>query len=382
MHNGERMFRDEPVTAVQPGVAPVRYAEVTTVDVGAGPHLHIGYVKESGHVWVSDSGGDTITVLDHADGHVIDRWRIGGGAAHFSFDAGCNVGLVALRAADEAAIVDPRTRRVIDRVALPAGSAPTGTMPAFDRGIVYTLNEGNATVTAVDVGSAQVVSTIEVGGLPKWGQPWGASYKPITQPVGKTYVVSTESDDATVFDDRTNSVIRRIPLGHRPNRNAIFREHGNIYFSNEADDTVTVVRIADDQILATVPVNHRPFRMLPIAAINGKDEMWVLGAGDAVSGAGTVAAVSGTDHVVTRTIDVIDRPGNWVVNPQKRLFIVGSSCRQLLVYDFASDAPIGLTELGHDPAPGAISGLIHTAAGSLFILNDDNTVTVLRDRNE
>ena len=357
----------------------VRYEEITTVEVGTGPHLHIGYVKESGHVWVSDTGGDTITVLDHADGHVIDRWRIGGGAAHFSFDAGCNVGLVALRSADEAAIINPQTREVLNRVALPAGSAPTGTMPAFDRRIVYTLNEGNGTVTAIEMSSAEIVATIEVGGLPKWGQPWGASYKPITQPVGKTYVVSTASDDVTVFDDNTNEVIRRIPVGHRPNRNAIFREHGNVYVSNEADDTVTVIRIADDEVLATVPVNHRPFRMLPIQAINGRDEMWVLGAGEESTGAGTVAAVSGNDHVVARTIDVVDEPGNWVVNPQKRLFIVGSSCRQLMVYDFVADAPIGLTELRHDPAPGAISGLIHTAPGSLFILNNDSTVTVLRD---
>ena len=360
----------------------VRYREIATVEVGAGPHLHLGYVKESGHVWVSDTGGETITVLDHADGQVIDRWHIGGGAAHFSFDAGCNVGLVALRSADEAAIIKPRTREVLQRVALPAGSAPTGTMPAFDRGIVYTLNEGNGTVSAVEMSSARVIATIPVGGLPKWGQPWGASYKPITQPVGKTYVVSTESDDVTVFDDHSNEVIRRIAVGHRPNRNAIFREHGNIYISNEADDTVTVIRIADDEVLATVPVNHRPFRMLPIQAINGKDEMWVLGAGEASTGAGTVAAVSGTEHIVARTIDVIDRPANWVVSPQKRLFIVGSSCRQLLVHDFVSDSPIGLTELGHDPAPGAISGLIHTSAGSLFILNNDSTVTVLRDQND
>lgn len=359
----------------------VSYRQTATIDVGKGPHLHLGYVKESGHVWVSDTGGETITVLDHADGHVVDRWHIGGGAAHFSFDAGCNIGVVALRSANAAAIVRPQTREVVTRVELLAGSAPTGTMPAFDRGIVYTLNEGNGTVSAVEVSTAKVVATIPVGGLPKWGQPWGASYKPITVPVGKTYVVSTESDDVTVFDDNTNKVIRRIPVGHRPNRNAIFREHGNIYISNEADDTLTVIRIDDDEVLATVPVNHRPFRMLPIQAINGRDEMWVLGAGDATTGAGSVAAVSGTDHVVARTVDVVDEPANWVVSPQKRLFIVGSTCRQLMVYDFVSDSPIGLTELGHDPAPGAISGLIHTAAGSLFILNNDNTVSVLRDEN-
>lgn len=363
-----------------PQLSRARYEEIRTVDVGPGPHTHIGYVRETGHVWVSDTGGDTVTVLDHGDGRVLDTWRVGAGPAHFSFDAGCHIGLLALRGADQAAVVDPQRRTVLARVDLPPGSAPTGTMPAFDRGTVYTLNEGNGTVSAIDIGRRAVTTTIPVGGMPKWGQPWGASYKPITQPVGKSYVVSTDSDDLTVFDDRTNEVIRRIPVGHRPNRNAIFREHGNIYSSNEADDTVTVIRIADDEVLATVPVTHLPFRMLPIRAINGRDEMWVLGAGDAVSGAGTVSAVSGTDHVVARTIDVVDAPANWVVNPDKRLFIVGATCRELLVYDLAADAPIGVSTLRHDPAAGAISGLIHTSAGSLFILNADSTVTVLRDR--
>jgi YVTN family beta-propeller protein len=372
------------MTSVDNGVGRrVNFAELRTVEVGPGPHAHIGYVKETGEVWVSDTGGNTITVLDHADGAVLARWEIGGGPAHFSFDQGCELGLVALRSADQAAVINPKRREVVARVDLPSGSAPTGTMPAFDRRLVYTLNQGDATTTAVDIDRHRVTASIPVGGSPMWGQPWGASYKPITKPVGKTYVVSTDTDDVTVFDDVTNVVLRQVKVGRRPNRNAIFREHSQLYVSNEADDTITIIRIADDEVLATVPVGHRPFRMLPIAAINGRDEMWVLNAGTP-SGhdAGQISAVQGEQHVVSRSIDTVDRPANWVVSPEKMLFIVSGTAKQMQIIDLLADREVGATQLSHHPEQGAISGLIFTAARTLFVLNADNTVSLFRTNDD
>jgi YVTN family beta-propeller protein len=348
----------------------------STIDVGPGPHAHIGYVKEAGQVWVSNTGGDTISVLDHATGELVDTWAIGAGPGHFSFDQGCKVGCVALAGEDAMAVIDPRTHTVLEKVPVGAGAAPLGTMPAFDRGLVYSLNQGNATLTAVEVERRQVAAIIPVGGRPAWGQPWGASYKPITKAVGKTYIVSPDAEDLTVFSDESNEVLTRVKLGRRPNRNAIFREHGNIYASNAGDDTVSVVNIATDEVVATIPVGTAPFRLLPVLAMSGNDEMWVLEA------AGGITALSGTDHEVTRTIDVVDRPANWVVNTQRRLFVVGSASRSMTVIDLRADSVVGESRLEHDPEQGAISGLIYTEPGNLFILNADSTVSVLRDTAE
>lgn len=351
----------------------VDFRVVATVEVGPGPHAHIGYVKEAGQVWVSNTGSDTISVLDHSTGELVDTWQIGGGPGHFSFDQGCQVGCVALGGEDAMAIVDPIRHRVLDKVTVGEGAGPVGTMPAFDRGLVYSLNHGNATVTGVDVARREVRATIPVGGQPQWGQPWGASYKPITKPVGKTYVVSPVDENLTVFSDATNEVLGHIALGRRPNRNAIFREHGNIYASNAGDNTISVVAIETDEVIATIPVGELPFRLLPVLAMSGKDEMWVLEAG------GGITAVSGTEHVVTRQVEVVDRPANWVVNTQRRLFVVGSAGQAMTVFDLQADHVIGESRLEHEPEPGAISGLIYTAPGSLFILNADSTVSVLRD---
>jgi YVTN family beta-propeller protein len=359
----------------------VSYVETRTVDVGPAPHLHLGYVKESGEVWVSDTGGDTITVLDHADGAPRGQIHLGRGPVHFSFDAGCNLGFVTLRDADEVVAIDPRTHGVRARVSLPTGSGPTGTVPAFDRHRMYVLNTGNATVSAVDTRTFEVAATFEVGGSPLWGQPWGASYKPITRPVGKSYVTGADTDDLTVFDDATDTVIRRVKVGRRPIRNAIFREHAHIYTANAGDDTVSVVAIANDSVLAHVSVPGTPFRLLPVRALGNRDEMWVLSSGTSGAAPGGVTAIDGATLAISRSIDVVERPANWVVNPARLLFIVSRSERQMCVYDLIADRMAGDGKLSRYPAQGAISGLICTEPGTLFILNSDATVSVFVDRD-
>jgi YVTN family beta-propeller protein len=349
------------------------------VPVGAGPHLHIGYVKEAGQVWVSNTGGSEITLLEAATGEPAGAMEVGGGPAHFAFDAGCENGYVALRTEDAVAVVDPRASSVRRKIKLPDGSAPTAIMPAFERSRVYTLNQGSSTVTAIDTRTDTVAATIPVGKDPMWGQPWGSSYKPITRPVGKSHIVNAGSDDVTVFDDATDTVLGRIEVGRRPVRNAIFREKGLIYVANELDGTVMAIRIADDQVVATVQVGVRPFRMLPVEVINGRDELWVLNAGSDTEPEGRVTIVSGTQHQATGQIDVVDHPANWVVNPAGMLFVLASRAREMCVIDVRQGAVRGGVRLSRDPEPGPISGLVYTQARLLFVLNGDETVSVFAE---
>jgi YVTN family beta-propeller protein len=351
--------------------------ERRAVGVGAGPHLHIGYVRQAGRVWVSNTGGSDVTVLDHATGDVVGRIAVGGGPAHFAFDAGCRVGYVALSAADGVAVVDPLAGTVRAMIRLRAGSRPTAVMPAFERHRVYVLGPGDGTVTAIDTRTNEVATVIPVGIGPAWGQPWGSSYKPITRAVGRSYVANAGSDDMTVFDDASDRVVGRISVGRRPVRNAIFRERGLIYTANEDDGTVTAIATADDGVVATVAVGMRPFRMLPVEAICGRDELWVLNAGAADRPRGEIAIVSGRRHERVGAIAVVDRPANWVVDGAGMLFVASASAGELCVIDVRAGAIVGGGRLTHPPQLGAISGLIRTHPGPLFVLNADDTVSVL-----
>ncbi len=357
--------------------APLDLVERGAVSVGPGPHLHFGYVKEAGHVWVSNTGGDSITVLDHASGRRVGEMPVGRGPAHFAFDAGCRVGYVALATDDAVAVVDPRAGVVSRAIALRAGSRPTAIMPAFERQRVYVLCPGDGTVTAIDTTTDTVAAVIPVGREPTWGQPWGSSYKPITRPVGKSYIVNAGSDDLTVFDDATDQPRGSVRVGRRPVRNAIFRERGLMYTANEGDDTVSAVRIADDRVVATVAVGVRPFRLLPVEAMNTRDEIWVLNAGSPERPHGAITVLSGTRHQAVGTIAVVDQPANWVVNTATVLFVVGASAGELSVIDVRAGAVIGGARLSHSPQLGAISGLLYTVPETLFILNADDTVSSL-----
>jgi YVTN family beta-propeller protein len=250
-------------------------------------------------------------------------------------------------------------------------------MPAFERSRVYTLNPGMQSVSALDTAACRVAATIAVGREPMWGQPWGSSYKPITHPVGKSYIVSAGSDDVTVFDDATDAVLHTVPVGRRPVRNAIFREKGLIYVAHEADGTVGAIRIEDDRMVATVPVGTRPFRMLPVESICGRDELWVLNAGSHERPAGEISLVSGAQHEVVGMLSVPDLPANWVVNSAGLLFVAGGRTRELAVLDIHACAQVGEGMLSREPQQGAISGLVFTRSDKLFILNSDATVSVL-----
>jgi YVTN family beta-propeller protein len=251
-------------------------------------------------------------------------------------------------------------------------------MPAFERSRVYTLNPGSQTVSALDTRDGRVAATIPVGREPMWGQPWGSSYKPITRPVGKSYIVSAGSDAVTIFDDATDIVLGTVPVGRRAVRNAIFREKGLIYVANEADGTVGAIRIRDDRLVATVPVGLRPFRMLPVQSICGRDELWVLNAGSHERPVGEISLVNSEHHEKVGTISVPDLPANWVVNSAGLLFVAGARTRDLAVLDIHEGTQVGEGRLSRDPQQGTISGLIFTRSGKLFVLNSDATVSVFR----
>jgi len=58
------------------------------------------------------------------------------------------------------------------------------------------------------------------------------------------------------------------------------------------------------------------------------------------------------------------------------LFVASATAGELCVVDVRAGAIVGGARLSHPAQVGAISGLIHTGAGMLFVLNADETVSV------
>lgn len=142
---------------------------------------------------------------------------------------------VALFSADQVAFIDPTNNFVYNRVSLPAGSRPYGlaftdVLRNVPRQTLFTANSGNGTVSAIDVATGTVVSTIALNQAGVSGPPIAAVPVPIDlvahsfgDPITRVYVTDRANNvihvlDATAGPSGTAvlSFVTRIAVGVAP----------------------------------------------------------------------------------------------------------------------------------------------------------------------
>jgi DNA-binding beta-propeller fold protein YncE len=84
--------------------------------------------------FVSDESGGVETVLN-AGGHRIATIQLGGEAGNVQYDAGSGRVLADVQTRNDIAVIDPRTNRIVRRVALPGCS--------HDHGLLTTRHGGS-----------------------------------------------------------------------------------------------------------------------------------------------------------------------------------------------------------------------------------------------
>lgn len=347
-------------------VALRRLLERTRSSVGAGPHGHIAHSKAADQVWVLNGGAASISVLSGTTGQPQHTIEVGGTPRHVILDDAGGLGYVAVD--DSLAIVDIAGGRVTRRIPLPSGKAATCLQPMLTRARMYVLSDEAGEVVAVDTGRQEVAKTLPAGLGSAWGQPH-------ENPCGKTHIANATSNDVTVIDDVTETVVASVGVGRYPHRNAIFRERGLMYTANRDGDSVTAISIETDQVVATVPVATRPFRLIGVEKKTGRPELWVLNRGSDERPHGEITIVSGTEHTVINRIEVMERPCNWLYQGPIA-HVVGSRTRDMLIVDSRSSSVVGTAKLGEDPDSDSFSNMVFGSAGNLFVANAGDSVSV------
>ena len=233
---------------------------------------------------------------------------------------------------------------------------------------LYVLLYGSPSLAVVDTERNELVGSIPVGRGSLWGQPHET-------PCGKLYIANAESNDVTVIDDTTERVLATLPVGRRPERNAIFREVQAVYTANVADDSVTAISIPDDTVIATVPVGRTPFRLVGMQKKTGRPELWVLNRGSDQQPQGEIAAVSGTEHRVVYTVPTVDRPANWLFEGAIG-YVVSATSRDMAIVDAQAKAVVGSARLSQDPDPTSFSNMVFGPSDNLFVANANETVSM------
>lgn len=135
---------------------------VTSVPLGHAPRA-LDYAPD-GKVYFTQAGVDGLALLDPATNQLAPAPIATGGSPHHMIADG-EYELVVSQTAGDLELVDAKTAMVEGRV--PTGKAPHWIGLVGDGGRVYVTNESDNSISVIDIGSKQVVTTIAVGKGPR-----------------------------------------------------------------------------------------------------------------------------------------------------------------------------------------------------------------------
>ena len=104
-------------------------------------------------------------------------------------------------------------------------------------------------------GKAQGVNSAPTAGTKNYLTPAAARFSPDG---AKLYVVCEDEDSVLAVDPRTQRVMGKVKVGHRPRGLAVSPDGKNLYVANEWSDTVSVVDAATMQVGRSLPTGWGP----------------------------------------------------------------------------------------------------------------------------
>lgn len=125
----------------------------------------LAYDPVERHVFVSDESGGVETVLN-ARGQRIATIALGGGAGNVQYDAGSGHVLVDVQTRDDVAVIDPKTNRIVRRVAMPGCNNDHGLYVDSTRRLAFVACDQNATLLTLDLRTMTVTGHASVGNAP------------------------------------------------------------------------------------------------------------------------------------------------------------------------------------------------------------------------
>jgi len=140
-------------------------AELWRAPTGAYPD-GIAYTPTTGQLWVSNETGDSETVVDAGTGRVVGTVPLGGEAGNVAFDpagGGSGAVLVDVQSKNQLLTIDPASRTVLRRTALPGCDHDHGLAVLPTRRLAFVACDGNAALLVLDLTDDTVTQHLQVG---------------------------------------------------------------------------------------------------------------------------------------------------------------------------------------------------------------------------
>lgn len=285
------------------------------------------------------------------------------------------------KAGDEAALVDPATYEVVDR--LPTGVGPHEVAISPDGRFAYVSDYGGETpgntLTVLDLVDRDVVAAY---GLVNYTRPHGIATSAdgsvlwvtaegaravleldtatgeirhvwrtgqnvshmvaATPDESKLYVANIGSGSVSVID-RAGGSVTTVPTGAGAEGIAVSPDGREAWATNRGEGTVSVIEVETDEVVATFPSGGEvPIR---VAFTPDGAEAWVSNAG---SDAVTVFRTA--DRTLDATLEVGAVPVGILISPDgSRAFVANTRADRVTVFDVASRQRIEAFTTGTEP---------------------------------
>src|SRR5438445_689575 len=168
---------------------------VATVPVGQSP-TGVAYDSGTGEVFVTNIGGDTVSVISDVTNTVVATVPVGSGPTGVAYDSGTGEVFVTNLLGNTVSVISDVTNTVVATV--PVGTSPTGVAYDSGTGEVFVANVGGNTVSVISDVTTFVVATVPVG-----GDPAGVAYD---NGKGEVFVANDGNNDVSVISDGTTSL--------------------------------------------------------------------------------------------------------------------------------------------------------------------------------
>jgi YVTN family beta-propeller protein len=258
-------------------------------------------------------------------------------------------------------VIDIATNSVVTTIPDGAGSSsdPMGVAISPDGSKAYVTNNGANSVSVIDTATNTVQAVIDVGTT-----PFGIM---VAGPIGApnnafVYVVNAGSNSVSVINTTTNNVVATIPVQNVPR--GIRAVQNSIYVTNSGSNSVSIINMATNQVISNVTVGSSPY------GIGGTQSACYV----ANSADGTVSVLNTSTNTVTGSFPVGKNPISVRANSQgSMVYVSNSGSNTISVINTASNS-VTTINVGSNP-----EGMSLTPDGSeLYVANQgDNTVSII-----
>jgi DNA-binding beta-propeller fold protein YncE len=173
-----------------------RTAKVLATAPAVGYPDGLAYDPVDKRVYITDESRGIETVLD-SRGHLIGTIPVGGQGGNVQYDPGSGHVLVAVQSRDDIAVIDPKTDRVINRVALDGCSNDHGLYIDSQHRLAFVACDQNAVLLTLDLRTMKLADRASVGPAPDV-----LAFDPSL----RRLYVSTESGFITVFSETAHGL--------------------------------------------------------------------------------------------------------------------------------------------------------------------------------